>query len=89
VSADIDDISQKERRVKIVVADRGVGIAEADLPNVFEPFYRGREAIDAQIHGNGLGLAVVTQIVTEMQGSLSVISEVGKGSVFTLYLKAA
>lgn len=89
VSAEIDEISHKERRIKIVVADRGLGIAESELPNVFEPFYRSPDAIAAQIHGSGLGLSVAMQIVKEMRGSLSVTSEVGKGSIFTLSLKAA
>ena len=89
VSAEIDETGHTERRIKIVIADRGVGIAESDLPNVFEPFYRSPDAIAAQIHGNGLGLSVAMQIAKELRGSLSVTSEVGKGSVFTLRLKAA
>ena len=49
----------RERRhgeVRITVSDHGIGIDAADLPHIFEPFYRGADAMAQQIHGNGLGL---------------------------------
>jgi signal transduction histidine kinase len=76
------------RAVAMSVADHGVGIGAAELPHIFEPFYRGPRAISAQIHGSGLGLAVVRQIVNAIGASLSVKSELGKGSIFTLHLRA-
>jgi signal transduction histidine kinase len=89
ISAEVDEVDSKERGVKIIVADRGGGIAQSDLPNIFEPFYRSPAAVSAQIHGNGLGLSVVMHIVNEMRGTISVTSELGKGSVFTLHLRKA
>ena len=76
-------------RVEVTVADKGVGIPESDLPHIFEPFYRGREVIAAQVHGNGLGLSLVKNIIDAHGGTIKVSSSPGKGSVFTLSLPAA
>ena len=73
-------------KLKISVEDRGIGIAAGDLRKVFEPFYRSREVVDAQIHGNGLGLALVKQIAEAHGGRAFATSEVGKGSKFTIEL---
>jgi signal transduction histidine kinase len=72
--------------VRITVADRGIGIAPTDLPHIFEPFYRGREVIAAQIHGSGLGLSLVKHIVEAHGGRINVTSESGKGTSITLTL---
>ncbi|MBL8183263.1 MAG: HAMP domain-containing histidine kinase, partial [Blastocatellia bacterium] len=50
-------------KVKIAVEDHGIGISKGDLRQIFEPFFRSKEVVDAQIHGNGLGLSLVKQIV--------------------------
>jgi signal transduction histidine kinase len=89
VSAELDGPASDHTAIRITVADRGVGIDPSELQHIFEPFYRGSSAIAAQIHGSGLGLAVVKHIVKEMGGRLSVSSEVGAGSVFTLHLQMA
>ena len=75
--------------VEVSIADKGVGIPESDLPHIFEPFYRGREVIAAQVHGNGLGLSLVKNIIDAHGGTIKVSSSPGKGSVFTLSLPAA
>ena len=75
-------------RVRIGVEDRGEGIDPADLPHIFEPFYRGKSAQAAQIHGAGLGLSLARDIAEGMGGRLEVSSERGRGSTFTLELPA-
>ena len=75
--------------VEISVEDRGIGISKTDLRQIFEPFFRSREVVDAQIHGNGLGLSLVKQTVEAHGGSVSAQSEVGKGSKFTIELRSA
>ena len=77
------------REVVITVSDRGIGIAQTDLPHIFEPFYRGRDAIDAQIHGSGLGLSLVKQTVEAHGGRVSAERRSGGGMTFALYLPAA
>lgn len=77
------------RWVEIRVEDRGPGIPPADLPHIFEPFYRGRNAGDAQIHGAGLGLSLVKGVVEAHRGSIRVESRVGEGARFLLRLPAA
>jgi two-component system, OmpR family, sensor histidine kinase SenX3 len=70
------------------VEDRGLGIDAEDRKHIFEPFYRGREAVSKQIHGSGLGLNLVHRIAEAHGGRVSVSSEPGKGSVFSLTLPA-
>ncbi|HEX8180826.1 MAG TPA: HAMP domain-containing sensor histidine kinase [Pyrinomonadaceae bacterium] len=76
------------REVQIKVADHGLGIDAAELPHIFEPFYRGRDVRAAQIHGNGLGLSLVKDIVEAHGGRVTVESAPGRGSAFTLHLPA-
>ena len=71
------------------VEDRGLGIDAEDRKHVFEPFYRGREAVAQQIQGSGLGLNLVLRIAEAHGGFVHLTSEAGKGSVFTLMLPAA
>ncbi len=76
-------------KVKIVVEDRGIGISKSDLRQIFEPFYRAKDVVDAQIHGNGLGLSLVKRIAEAHGGRVFVQSEPGKGSKFTIALPVA
>jgi two-component system, OmpR family, sensor histidine kinase SenX3 len=78
--------SNGDGKVKITVEDRGIGISKSDLKQIFEPFYRSKEVVDAQIHGNGLGLSLVKQIAEAHGGRAYATSEVGFGSRFTLEL---
>jgi signal transduction histidine kinase len=75
--------------VQISVEDKGLGIGAGDLRRIFEPFYRSRAAAAAQIHGTGLGLSLARDIANSMGGRLTVSSEPGKGSCFTVYLPFA
>ncbi len=78
----------KGAEVRITVADHGLGISVEDQRHIFEPFYRGSEVKAAQIHGNGLGLSLVKNIVTAHNGRITVESSAGKGSQFTITLPA-
>jgi signal transduction histidine kinase len=78
----------KGGEVRITVADHGLGISAEDQRHIFEPFYRGSEVKAAQIHGNGLGLSLVKNIVTAHNGRITVESTEGKGSQFTITLPA-
>ena len=68
------------------VADSGVGIDAAELPHIFERFYRGSSASEARGSGSGLGLAIVKSIVDMHGGRISVESRVGRGSTFSVIL---
>jgi signal transduction histidine kinase len=72
--------------VQIKVSDRGPGVPPSEQERIFEPFYRGKDAQAAQIHGNGLGLSLVKHIVAAHGGRVSVESKIGQGSIFILHL---
>ena len=75
--------------VRIVISDHGPGIPAEELPHIFDPFYRGGDAVARQIHGNGLGLSLVRRIVVAHGGRVSVSTRAGAGSSFTITLPAA
>jgi signal transduction histidine kinase len=75
--------------VEIAVRDRGPGIPSSDLAHVFEPFYRGRTAMEQQIHGSGLGLSLVKRIAEAHGGGVEVSSVPGEGTCFSLFLPVA
>ena len=91
VAASSRDSASKglESRVVFTVEDRGLGIGPDDRKHIFEPFYRGREAVSRQIHGSGLGLNLVQRIAESHGGTVAVSSEPGKGSTFTMTLPGA
>lgn len=71
----------------ISVRDTGIGIAEADLPHVFERYFRGASSTPGGARaGTGIGLAIVRQLVELHQGAIDVESRPGQGSVFTVRL---
>ncbi|MHC4339865.1 MAG: ATP-binding response regulator, partial [Planctomycetota bacterium] len=80
-------LSAEERndRVVIQISDSGVGISEDDLPAVFDGFYRAKSG-RATAEGVGLGLAISRRIVEAHEGTISVRSELGKGSTFVVTL---
>lgn len=89
ISATLHEVNNPGKEVWISVEDRGIGISSSELKHIFEPFYRSPEVTAAQIHGTGLGLPLAKHLAEAMGGRLSVASEVGVGSVFTLHLAAA
>lgn len=77
------------QRLRIVVADTGYGIAKDHLDSIFEPFTRVDNSMTGKIQGTGLGLAITKNIVDLMGGTISVESELKKGSRFTVELGLA
>jgi len=69
----------------IIVKDKGVGIAQEDLPNLFVDFYVGKSKTEGE-RRSGVGLAITRRIIEAHDGSISVESELGKGSTFTIQL---
>ncbi|MEW6375988.1 MAG: ATP-binding protein [Thermodesulfobacteriota bacterium] len=77
-------LSEEGGFVKATVSDTGIGIKKEDLPRIFDKFYRVKTTETRQIVGTGLGLSIVKSIVDAHLGSISVESEVGKGTTFTV-----
>ncbi|SOC09509.1 response regulator receiver domain-containing protein [Ureibacillus xyleni] len=77
-------IREDENSLKIDFKDEGLGIPNDAIPHLFEKFYRIDNTDHRHIGGTGLGLSIVSEIVKIHDGSISVDSELGKGSVFTL-----
>jgi hypothetical protein len=75
--------------LQVSVSDRGLGVDAADRPHLFDPFFRGRRAIDAQVRGNGLGLSLVKRIAEAHGGRVDVESAPGSGATFRLVVPAA
>lgn len=71
---------------QMVVRDTGIGIPDERLPDIFEPFRRGSDYATRSHQGAGLGLSIVKNLVTLMDGEVEVESAVGKGSIFTVTL---
>ena len=83
------DVCVEPGLVMISVRDTGIGIPTEQLDRIFEPFIQVRRSVDSSDHGFGLGLAISRQLARAMGGDLTVRSEVGRGSTFTLTLPRA
>ncbi len=79
--------SRGESDVQIDVSDNGTGIPPEERERVFERFYRGSNSLDKE--GFGLGLSIAHRMVEVMGGEISVSSELGKGSTFSVRLPVA
>jgi two-component system phosphate regulon sensor histidine kinase PhoR len=75
--------------VRITVSDTGIGIPSEDLKRIFERFYRVDKSRSRPAGGTGLGLPIVKEVVERMGGSVTVESQLGRGSRFIILLKAA
>ena len=89
LAATLHNLQDGSREVAISVEDHGNGIPGSELKHIFEPFYRTPEATAAQIHGTGLGLSLAKHLAEAMGGSLTVVSQPGAGSIFTLHMQLA
>lgn len=82
-------VRDQGNQVIIEVADNGIGIAPGDKARIFQPFYRGKDDHREGTSGAGLGLAIARYLVNRHQGAITVESEPGKGSKFSIHLPVA
>jgi signal transduction histidine kinase len=73
-----------EKWVEVIFEDKGIGISEKDIGNVFEPFYRG--ANSTSVPGTGIGLPLVNRIIKKHKGTITLSSQVGKGTTVVIKL---
>jgi len=82
-------VEEQDDTVRVTISDTGIGIAREELARVFDEFYRAQNAKEVEREGTGLGLAIVKRIVERSGGRISVESELGKGTTFTVLLLRA
>src|SRR5688500_8778050 len=92
-SGDVKQVAISSQTVRsglsVEVADQGIGIPRAEQAKIFDKFYRVGNGLVHDVKGSGLGLSLVKHIIEAHKGTLSVESEVGKGSRFTILLPVA
>ena len=74
---------EEENEIRVSITDEGIGIPKEDLPFIWDRFYRVDKARSRETGGTGLGLFIVKQLVEKNLGSVSIESQVGRGSVFS------
>lgn len=79
-------LSSNENEIECKISDTGRGISPQDQPRIFERFYKADKSRDRSLGGNGLGLSIVKKIVDLHGGKISLTSEIGKGTEFTIFL---
>ena len=75
---------KKEKKIKVIIEDFGIGISKEAIPHIFERFYREDEARNREIKSYGLGLSIVKEIINLLDIDIQVESQLGKGTKITL-----
>ncbi|AFM41502.1 signal transduction histidine kinase [Desulfosporosinus acidiphilus SJ4] len=79
-------LSSNKNITECKISDTGIGISQQDQPRIFERFYKADKSRDRSLGGNGLGLSIVKKIIDLHGGKISLMSEIGKGTEFTILL---
>ena len=80
---------QEGQKVVIHITDEGFGVDSEHLKHIFDPFFRAKKYDgDREIEGTGLGLSIVKELVDQHNGQINVVSELGQGTTFSIYLHA-
>jgi two-component system phosphate regulon sensor histidine kinase PhoR len=82
----IECVRTTDGSARISVSDTGIGIPKEDLSRIFERFYRVDKARSREVGGTGLGLSIVKHVIERMDGTITVDSQAGHGSTFTIVL---
>jgi signal transduction histidine kinase len=82
-------LNREENTILMSVQDQGIGIDASELTRIFDPFYRSPQVTGSKIRGTGLGLSIAKRSAEVFGGELTVSTEVGVGSVFTVHLPVA
>jgi len=77
-------ISNLNKAVVIKIADEGLGMSAEDLDGIFKPFFRGENG--KHLDGNGIGLSLTKKVIDLHKGTITVTSEINKGTEFTITL---
>lgn len=80
------DRSDKSKQIRICIQDTGIGLTDAQMTEIFEPFTQADMTTTRKYGGTGLGLAISRRFCQMMSGDISVTSKLGEGSVFTVWL---
>ena len=80
----VNVILRKEKKIKVVIEDFGIGMSKEALPHIFDRFYREDEARNREIKSYGLGLSIVKEIITLLNIDIQIESEIDKGTRITL-----
>ena len=81
-------MEEEKGSIQLSVSDTGIGIAPEHQERIFDRFYRVDKARSRRMGGNGLGLAFAREIVEAHGGHIDLVSELGKGTIFHVRLKA-
>jgi PAS domain S-box-containing protein len=80
-------VKDQHNWVTISVIDTGVGVAVDEIPLLFDRFYQGKASEKTGTSGTGLGLSIAKELVTRMNGQITIDSQLGEGSTFTIWLR--